>query len=79
MAAVSHRDLHVATFPDALPSLCILAGSKEGDLIVDPFAGRGTTLIVARELNRQFIGFDINPSYVKAANKYLTATLTQSS
>ncbi len=56
---------HFATFPPEIPELCIKAGSKVGDTVLDPFAGSGTTLIVAKELFRDFIGIELNEKYVK--------------
>jgi len=44
---------------------------SENDTILDPFAGSGVTLLVAKQLNRKFIGFEINPDYVKIANERL--------
>ncbi|MEM4245296.1 MAG: site-specific DNA-methyltransferase [Candidatus Nanoarchaeia archaeon] len=44
---------------------------SETDIILDPFAGSGVTLLVAKQLNRKFIGFEINPEYVKIANERL--------
>ena len=54
---------HFATFPPEIPRRCILAGSKPGDTIVDPFAGAGTTLLVADQLGRDAIGVELNPEY----------------
>ncbi|MEM5794434.1 MAG: site-specific DNA-methyltransferase [Candidatus Aenigmatarchaeota archaeon] len=45
--------------------------TKENDLILDPFIGSGSTAIACKQLNRNFIGFEINPKYVKLANKRL--------
>lgn len=56
-------EAHFATFPPALVEPCILAGSKPGDLILDPFAGSGTTGVVALSHGRKFIGFDLNAEY----------------
>jgi DNA modification methylase len=47
----------------------VKASSKEGDLVLDPFAGVGTTFVVCKELKRNFIGFEINPDYVEICNK----------
>ena len=55
---------HFATFPPEIPEICIKAGSKEGDTILDPFAGSGTTLEVALRLGRNAIGIELNPKYV---------------
>lgn len=62
---------HFATFPPALPELCIKAGSKPGDVILDPFIGAGTTALVARDLKRHFVGFELNPEYVDLAEQRL--------
>ncbi len=56
---------HFATFPEELPRRCIMAASKEGDTILDPFAGSGTTLKVAAELNRNAIGYEISEEYCR--------------
>jgi len=58
---------HFATFPESLVSPCILAGYKEGDMILDPFFGSGTVGCVALKLGRSFIGIEINPEYVEIA------------
>lgn len=56
---------HFAAYPKKLIEPCILAGSREGDIIIDPFNGSGTTGVVAIEHKRQYIGIDINEEYVK--------------
>jgi DNA modification methylase len=66
-----HKDAHTAMFPEELPRLCIRAGSKKGDLILDPFAGSGTTGIVAKELGRKVVLLDISSEYVKLMKKRL--------
>jgi site-specific DNA-methyltransferase (cytosine-N4-specific) len=58
---------HFATFPESLVSPCIRAGSKERDIILDPFLGSGTVGCVALKLGRSFIGIEINPEYVEIA------------
>lgn len=60
-------DAHFATFPPELPELCIKAGSKPGDLILDPFGGAGTTGLVADRLGRNAILFELNPEYAAIA------------
>lgn len=59
------------TFPPDLVKPCILAGSKEGDIILDIFMGSGTTAEVALKNNRNFIGFELNSDNVKLAEKRL--------
>lgn len=68
-------EAHFATFPEEIPDTCILAGSKEGDTILDPFMGAGTTALVARKRNRNFIGFELNPDYIKIAENRLKKEL----
>lgn len=58
---------HFATFPEELPERCIKAASKENDLILDPFCGSGTTLWVAKRLNRKAVGYEISPEYCELA------------
>jgi DNA modification methylase len=62
-------DAHFAVFPRALIRPCMLAGSKEGDLVLDPFFGAGTVGIVAKELGRRCVGIEINPEYIKIARR----------
>jgi DNA modification methylase len=54
---------HFATFPPALIEPCILAGSRTGDVVLDPFMGSGTTAQVAQALGRQWIGCELNTEY----------------
>jgi len=67
IATQPYPDAHFATFPRKLVEPCILAGSRAGDVVLDPFCGSGTTLAVAKELNRQAIGIDLNPEYCALA------------
>ena len=60
---------HFATFPPALIEPCVLAGSAEGDTVLDPFAGSGTTGVVALRHNRDFVGIEINPEYAEMARE----------
>ncbi|CAF3111030.1 unnamed protein product, partial [Rotaria sp. Silwood2] len=57
------RNNHPAPFPALLAEICILATTDEGDLVLDPFAGSGTTLLAAANLRRSFLGFDISKKY----------------
>jgi len=68
---------HPATFPEQLAQDHIKSWSNEGDLILDPFAGSGTTLKAAQQLNRKWIGIEINPDYVQLAKKRLTPYVQQ--
>jgi len=65
------RDAHFATFPEALVEPCIKAGSKQGDTILDPFGGSGTTAKVARDLKRDCILIELNPKYIGIAREKL--------
>jgi len=65
------KELHFAMFPLEIPTLCIKAGSKPGDLVLDPFAGGGTTLLAASKLGRTYIGFEINEKYARIAKRRL--------
>ena len=58
-----YKGAHFAAFPMALISPCILAGSREGDVILDPFFGSGTVAEAARFFNRNWIGIELNPKY----------------
>lgn len=69
-----YKEAHFATFPPKLIEPCVLAGSKVGDTVLDPFFGSGTTGEVASKLGRNFIGIDINPNYEKL-QKERTASL----
>ncbi len=54
---------HFAVFPDGLVTPCILAGSREGDIVLDPFMGSGRTAVTARRLRRHYIGCELNPAF----------------
>lgn len=70
-----YSEAHFATFPERLIVDCIKAGCPEGGLILDPFMGAGTTALVSRKLNRNYIGYELNPEYIKIANKRLESEL----
>ena len=61
----SKMKTHFAVYPPDLIEPCIRAGSKEGDIILDPFMGSGTTARVAKSLNRHYIGCELHEEYVK--------------
>src|SRR4029077_3215549 len=67
IATQPYAEAHFATFPEEIPKLCILAGSKLGDVVLDPFAGSGTTGQVALELGRRAILIELNPAYIELA------------
>src|SRR5690606_39017332 len=60
---------HFAVFPPEIPERCILAGSREGDTVLDPFSGSGTTGMVAGKHGRRYVGIDLNPEYHDLALK----------
>lgn len=66
-----YKEAHFATFPPDLIEPCILAGSKPGDTILDPFNGSGTTGAVAVKHHRNYIGCELNPKYIKLTNRRL--------
>ena len=69
------RGAHFAVFPEKLIEPCVLAGSPRGGTVLDPFAGSGTTGVVAKRLGRDFIGCEINPDYAQmAADRIAAAT-----
>lgn len=67
----SERSDHPAIFPEALAKDHIITWSNEGDLVLDPFLGSGTTAKACQELNRNYIGIEINPEYVEIAQERL--------
>jgi site-specific DNA-methyltransferase (cytosine-N4-specific) len=62
---------HFATFPPALIEPCILTASRPGDLVLDPFAGSGTTALVAGQQGRRFVGIELSPEYALMAKRRL--------
>ena len=64
--------LHPAPFPVDLPTNCILLTTEEGDTILDPFLGSGTTGVACKNLNRNFIGIDIDEKYIEMAKKRIS-------
>ncbi len=63
------KEAHFATFPPDLPEICIKAGSREGDTVLDPFGGAGTTGLVANRLGRNAILTELNPEYAAMARR----------
>lgn len=66
---------HPAIFPEDLARDHILSWSNEGDIVLDPFSGSGTTAKMARELGRHYIGIEVNPEYVEISRKRLEQKL----
>jgi site-specific DNA-methyltransferase (adenine-specific) len=65
---------HPAPFPVSLCKLCLELTTKEGDVALDPFCGSGTLGIACKELRRDFIGIELNPEYIKLAEKRIANT-----
>ena len=63
IASAPFKGAHFATYPPKLIEPCILAGSRPGDVVLDPFFGAGTTGMVAAKLGRRFIGIELNAQY----------------
>lgn len=64
-----YREAHFAVMPTKLVEPCILAGSRPGDTILDPFSGAGTVGVVAARLGREYIGIELNPNYVEMSER----------
>ena len=75
VASKNYNGGHYATFPESLVKDCILAGCPEDGIVLDPFAGHNTTGLVARKLNRNFIGFELNPEYIEQSERRLNKAL----
>lgn len=63
------KEAHFATFPDTLIEPCVLAGCPENGIVLDPFSGSGTTAMVAKRNNRNYIGIELNPAYMAISNR----------
>jgi len=70
---IRNKDLHPATFPISLAKKVVELFTHEGELVVDPFVGSGTTLVAAQELNRNAIGFDLQEKYVDLCQQRLVS------
>ncbi|WP_397571588.1 DNA-methyltransferase [Schlesneria sp. T3-172] len=73
VAATTSATDHYAAFSPELIRPIIETCSDRGDLVVDPFAGSGTTCLVANSLQRRFLGIELNPEYVRSGNARLVA------
>lgn len=74
VATTPFRGAHFATFPRKLIEPCIAAGSRPGDIVLDPFSGTGTTRQVAIEFGRRYIGCELNPAYLELERLRTAAT-----
>ena len=70
-----YPEAHFATYPEELVKPCILAGSRAGDVVLDPFAGSGTTGRVALELGRRAVLIELNPEYCKLIERRCDVTM----
>lgn len=68
---------HFATFPPELVYPCIALGSRQGDLVLDPFIGSGTTGLVALQMGRRFVGIELNPDYLHIAERRLNGVIAR--
>lgn len=73
IATRPYKGAHFATFPPALIEPCILAGSRPGDIVLDPFMGSGTTAAVALQHGRQYLGCELNPEYKPLQDERIAA------
>ena len=74
----SYSDAHFATFPEKLVERCLKAGTKDDCLVLDPFAGSGTTGRVCRQMGLRFVGCELNPEYIELARQRIDAPFTKS-
>ena len=72
----AYKGAHFATFPPDLVKPCVLAGSRVGGIVLDPFAGSGTVAMVAQEYGRQYIAIEINPQYKPLIEERLREEVT---
>jgi DNA modification methylase len=73
IATQPFKEAHFATYPEKLVEPCILAGSKPGDMVLDPFVGSGTTGVAALRYGRDFVGIELNPEYAAMARRRIEA------
>lgn len=69
---VPYREAHIATFPPKLVELCTLAGCPKDGIVIDTFFGSGTTGLVASQLERRYIGIELNPDYCSLAEERIS-------
>lgn len=73
IATHPYKEAHFATFPPALVEKPILAGTRPGDLVLDPFSGASTTGLMALRLGRRYLGIELNPEYAEMGRKRIIA------
>lgn len=76
VATRPYKGAHFATFPPDLIEPCILAGSRESDIVLDPFMGSGTTAQVSLQHNRKYLGCELNQSYASLQQKRIESATT---
>jgi DNA modification methylase len=79
VATRPYKGAHFATFPPALIEPCILAGSRPGDVVLDPFMGSGTTAAVAVQHGRRYLGCELNPAYKALQNERIAEAMPDTS
>ena len=72
IATAPYPEAHFATFPPAIVEPCVKAGSRTGDIVLDPFGGSGTTAEVAKGLGRDYVLIELNPDYIELAKRRLS-------
>lgn len=72
-ASEPYEGSHFAVMPKSLARRCVLAGSRKGDVVLDPFHGAGTTCLVSLQEERRYIGCELNPAYVDLSAERLAA------
>jgi DNA modification methylase len=70
---IRDKKVHPATFPISLAKKVISLFTHEGELVLDPFVGSGTTLVAAQDLNRNAVGFDLQENYIKLSCERLAS------
>ena len=73
IAPAQSTEAHYAVMPERLAEICIRCGSREGDMVLDPFSGSGTTGIVALRYGRRYLGIELNPGYVEMSRRRILA------
>lgn len=66
---------HFATFPTTIVEPCLSIGSSPGQMVLDPFIGSGTTGLVALQMDRRFVGIELNPAYLQIAEERLNGEM----
>ena len=74
VATMPFKEAHFATFPEALIEPCILAGSRPGDRVLDPYMGAGTTAVVCARLASRWVGCELSPEYADIIRRRLVHT-----